>query len=848
MSIETYKKKRDFNQTPEPDSSVNESGSTLSFVVQRHHARRLHYDLRLEMEGVYKSWAVPKGPSMVAGDKRLSIMVEDHPLSYGEFYGEIPKGNYGAGLVEIWDKGIYQVIDENGKPIDDPLKSLEKGNLKFVMAGKHLKGEFALVRMNEKDEWLLLKKKDEFALDQFDVASIKSIKTPSAASKEPIEKSSGKNISSQKKSNSKKDEKDEFPTSPPLPMLASLSKRTIDDPEWIYETKYDGYRIIGTINKKNVKLISRNGHDYTEKFESLTKALSLVSDSAIIDGEVVIENRKGVSDFQLLQNYQSTRKGQLKYYLFDLLFLNGHSIMHLPLIQRRNLLEALFEKYTFENIYLSAYQVGNGKALFEMLSKQGYEGVIAKSPESTYLPGKRAHSWLKVKAVKEQEAIICGYTAPQKGRKYFGSILLGMYEDGKLKYIGNCGSGFNGTSLKELFTEFEKITTKQSPFDPPPKLSYPKGKPVWVKPEMVCRIKYSEWTDSGNMRHPVFMGLRPDKNAEEVEKETAITGHSSSSEKSQNMSPLKTTEKQPETKTITYSGKKVKCTNLTKVYWPDDGYTKGDLIAYYQSVRKYILPHLKDRAESLNRYPNGIKAQSFYHKNMDLKNLPDWVKTQKVYSKSNESHIDYLVCNDAATLIYMANLGCIEIHPWHSTIDAPDHPTYMMLDLDPGEISFKEVVNTALIIKDLCDELHIPSYCKTSGSTGLHIYIPLGGKYKYNQVKTFAEILAWMAHQRLPKVTSIERSRAKRKDKVYIDFLQNRKGQTIAAPYSVRPRPLATVSAPLHWHEVNHELSPQMFTIRNMAQRLEKEGDIWAPVLKKGIDLNKVLSKIENSD
>lgn len=429
-----------------------------------------------------------------------------------------------------------------------------------------------------------------------------------------------------------------------------------------------------------------------------------------------------------------------------------------------------------------------------------------------------------------QEAIICGYTLPQKSRKYFGSLILGLYDGGKLIYIGNCGTGFNDVSLKELYTKFEELTIPDSPFEKIPKLLGPKGKPVWLKPELVCNVKFLEWSQDEIMRTPVFMGLRVDKEAREVVNESKAIEQERNSSLEQIM---------------VIEGKNVKCTNLTKVYWPDEGYTKGDIISYYLSISKYILPYLKNRPQSLNRHPNGIKSKGFFQKDMDVAQLPSWVKTVKLYSKSNDDYVDYLICNDAATLVYMANLGCIEINPWHSTYLAPDEPSYIMLDLDPGDIAFTEVVNTALAIKEICDEINIPAYCKTSGATGLHIYIPFGGRYNYNDAKTFAEIIATIANHRLPAVTSIERSVAKRKDKVYIDYLQNNKGQTISSAYSIRPRPLATVSTPLEWKEVNYNLTPQMFTIKNIPGRLNKVGDLWAPVLKKGIVLAKALKALD---
>jgi bifunctional non-homologous end joining protein LigD len=511
MSIETYKKKRDFKQTSEPSHVKTEKGSELSFVVQRHDARRLHYDLRLEMENVLKSWAVPKGPSMVAGEKRLAIMVEDHPLSYGEFEGEIPKGNYGAGTVEIWDKGSYRPLDDKGKHEEKLIAQLIKGDLKFTVDGSILKGSFALVRINDdKNEWLLIKKKDEFALPEFNIEKVKPLsglisKKTKSSDKTDRKPAIEKNVSAEN-----------FPDKVIRPMLARLTGRLVDNPEWLYEIKYDGYRIISTIKNGEVKLFSRNGNSYTEKFKTLVSELNSVKDNVIIDGEVVIENEKGLSDFQLLQNFNSTRSGILKYYVFDILYLNGHDVTNFPLTSRKELLETFFNKYKFVHIHNTEFQTGNGVSLFEELSSKGYEGVIAKSPESIYIPGKRSDSWLKIKSIMMQEAVICGYTLPMKSRQHFGSLILGLYEEGELKYIGNCGTGFSDALIKELYNKFTDIETKKSPFRITPEFSYPKGKPVWLVPELVCNVKFSEWSREKHLRNPVFMGLREDKSANEV--------------------------------------------------------------------------------------------------------------------------------------------------------------------------------------------------------------------------------------------------------------------------------------------------------------------------------------------
>jgi bifunctional non-homologous end joining protein LigD len=831
MTLELYKKKRNFKKTPEPSKSKREKKSQLSFVVQRHDASHLHYDFRLEMEGVLKSWAVPKGPSMVAGEKRLAVMVEDHPFSYGSFSGEIPKGNYGAGTVDIWDNGTYEPL-ENPKNLNSEkllLSQLKKGDLKFTVNGKHLKGAFALVRMHsesgEDKNWLLIKKKDDYAVDHYNIEEQAPIKPSGKRKKNISDKISKKvesgNVPDKKNSSDQTKSIEQVWEQLKSPMLTKLTDKVVDDPNWLYEIKYDGYRALTKISKGKVEMNSRNGNSFNKQYSSLITELEKIQEEVILDGEVVIEDKNGVSNFQLLQNYNRTKEGTLKYYVFDILYLNGYRTTEVPLHQRKELLEAFFQKYTPTNIFKSGFAVEKGKQLFKELISKGYEGVIAKNMESTYHSGKRTDDWLKIKGVKMQEAVICGYTLPQKSRKYFGSLVLGLYENKKLSYIGNCGTGFTEASLKELHVQFEKLKTDKCPFEKIPTMTGSKGKVIWLKPELVCNVKFAEFTQEKHLRAPVFMGLRTDKEAREVVEETV-------------KSEIK----------IKGQNEESNFTNLDKVYFPEDDITKGDLIAYYQRISDFILPYLKDRPQSLNRHPNGIYGESFYQKNMEVAHLPKGLKTVKVYSKSNEEYINYLICNNEETLLYMANLGCIEIHPWHSTYQHPDHPNYIILDLDPGEISFEEVVNTALVIKELCDELKINSYCKTSGATGLHVYIPIGKEYIYEEAKTFAELLARLAHERLPDTTSIERSVSKRKDKIYIDFLQNRKGQTIAAPYSVRPYPHATVSTPLLWKEVNPQLSPKLFTIHTIEKRLSRVGDLWKEVLEKSLDLPAVLKRI----
>jgi bifunctional non-homologous end joining protein LigD len=867
MALKVYNEKRDFQNTPEPKGDRGKS-SQLRFVVQRHDASRLHYDFRLEMDGVLKSWAVPKGPSLNPNDKRLAVMVEDHPVSYGSFVGEIPKGNYGAGIVQIWDSGTFQPLEKiASKDIDKHfLKQLEKGDLKFELKGKHLKGAFALVRMKSADgddrNWLLIKKQDDYAAKKYDIESIEPIKpfpksrkvaAPKSTKATAKKKAKPKTVKSTGTKAAKASNNATLSSATwkklQKPMLATLSSYIPEDEGWYFEVKYDGYRAVTHIADGKVEMLSRNGNSFNKTYASLVEELKNISDDVVLDGEVVIENKKGLSDFQSLQNYPKTGEGTLKYYVFDILYLNGYRTDEIPLHYRKDLLKTFFEKYSLDNVILTDYVEDGGETFANKLKKAGYEGVIIKRTDSIYLPGKRSDAWLKHKNVKMQEAIICGYTAPQRSRKYFGSLILGMYNDQKeLVYIGNCGTGFTDVSLKELHEQLVLLTTEKCPFQNVPSMTGMKGKPTWVKPKLVCMVKFQDWTKDSHLRVPVFEGLRADKSVKEVTKEKTMKA--TDVKKAAKRAAKKTTTKKAAAKRTTVKSTlnedEPTLTNLDKVYFPKEGITKGDVIDYYRRIAKYMVPYLKDRPQSLNRHPNGITGMSFYQKDMDVDKIPRWVKTVQIYSKSNDENIDYLICNDERTLLYMANLGCIEINPWHSRIDKPDHPDYLIMDLDPaGKITFKQVVDTALAVKEVCDELKIHCYCKTSGATGIHIYIPLKAQYAYEDIRLFAEYLAIETHKKLPDITSVERSVSKRKNKIYVDFLQNRKGQTIASVYSVRPKPGATVSTPLKWSEVNHKLDPSQFTIFNVEQRVKKVGDIWKPVLGKGINLNAVLKRIK---
>ncbi|MEO7976869.1 DNA ligase D [Flavobacterium sp.] len=855
MSLSKYNQKRNFKQTEEPKGKIGKSEKNLIFVVQKHAASHLHYDFRLELDGVLKSWAIPKGPSLDAEVKRLAMMVEDHPYDYKDFEGSIPEGNYGAGNVIVWDNGTYSAAGENTDTAGSTLQSdLNKGRLSFILKGKKLKGEFSLVKLKGKQEnaWLLIKKNDKYASNEDILKKNKSVITNKTLESFEEKKSENKTkendtlietsetieeAKTAKKKSKLKSSKNET-TSFLKPMLATLIEHPFDDPDWIFENKYDGYRAVSVINSDEVHLFSRNELSFDKNFESIQKELKKIKHPAILDGEVVVENNSGNANFQLLQNYIKTGNGNLKYYVFDILNLDGFSTTGLPLSERKELLKILLDKYLFSNVFYSDHTIGDGLKQYQLAIKNKSEGIIAKKADSTYTVGRRSDEWLKIKIAQQEEAIIIGITTPKNSRKYFGALLLGQYYGKRLQYIGKCGTGFSQEDLKELYTKFQPYFVSESPVNT--KIII-RDTIQWLKPKLVCQVKFTEWTEDLRLRHPVYLGLRMDKKATEVFLPS----------KNKNKEVMTTTEeikldKSEENFDMKVGKNTLHLTNQNKIYFPENGIIKGEVVQYYNEVADFILPYLKDRPQSMNRFPNGINSPGFYHKDVDVDKIPSWLKTQKIYSESNDEYLDYLICNDKATLLYMANLGCIEINPWNSTIKHIENPDWMVIDIDPSKKDkFEEVVQTALTVKEVMDELETECYCKTSGASGLHVYIPLGAKYDYDSIKILAELIAREIQARLPETTSLERSIKKRNNKIYIDYLQNRRGQTLAAPYSVRPVPGAQVSTPLEWSEVNNKLKPSQFTIKNVLNRFENKGDLWAPVLEKGANIKKIMKKFE---
>ena len=891
MALTKYKVKRNFKESPEPTGGKPDS-EKLRFVIQMHDASRLHYDFRLEMGGVLKSWAVPKGPSTDPAVKRLAMMVEDHPYDYRNFEGVIPSG-YGAGTVIIWDEGFYEPADATGKDKKTQDKELRKGirsgKLHFVLHGKKLKGEFALVKTHGKEEnaWLLFKVKDKYVsiaditLKDKSVVSKKTLaqveKTTKnfygarrvKESKTKSKKGTSLNKRKEVKAAAEKNKKEKTISTKTLskgktakfpskltPMLATLIDKPFDKEGWLYEIKWDGYRTVAFCNKNKVELKSRNDTSFNEKFYPVLKAVQQWNINAIVDGEVVVLDKNGKSNFGALQNWRSEADGEIYYYVFDLLWMNGKDLMQLPLSDRRDILKHILPDNPV--IRLSESFEVSGTAFFETAKKMGLEGIMAKKSDSIYTAGIRSKEWLKIKANKRQEMVIGGYTKNDNSSKSFSSLLLGVFKKSRLIYTGKVGTGFNNKQQIEMLKQFKPYIIKSSPFTDVPDINKPSrfrpdpphATAVWMKPQLVCEVSYTEMTTDGIMRHPSFEAMRIDKKAKDVTGEKAIeTNKIIPQNKIKSKRILKPVGKQDrktflnpadDTQVREINGHEIKFNNLNKIYWPEEKITKRDMLNYYYQVAPYILPYLKDRPQSMNRHPNGINGESFYFKDV-TGTAPDWIETFKYKSEADNRVRNYLVAKDEASLLYMATLGCIEMNPWHSKVATEDYPDWCIIDLDPSKNSFQQVIDAANVTKDILADMGVTSFPKTSGSTGIHIYIPLGAKYTYDQSKEFARIIATLVQQEIPKYTSIERIVKARKGKMYIDFLQNRPQATVAAPYSLRPKPGATVSMPLHWEEVKKGLKMSDFTIYNTLDRIKNEGDIFKPVLGKGINLEKVI-------
>ncbi|MDX2003459.1 MAG: DNA ligase D [Chitinophagales bacterium] len=836
--LQEYNKKRNFKQTAEPTGKVKSGKGDLVFVVQKHDATRLHYDFRLEAGGVLISWAIPKEPVHDPSVKRLAIHVEDHPFDYLHFEGTIPEGNYGAGTVMVWDTGTYHYVGTESREQSEKAMAagMKKGHVTVILEGSKLKGEFTLVRIKstgeDKDQWLFFKVDDEHTgrkIPKKDV-SVLSGRDLEQISKGNVEWHShkGKVVKPEaptadlKKELTAADLKG-APKSPMpkkiKPMLAKLVDEPFNHDDWLFEIKWDGYRAVAEIQKGKVNLYSRNLKPFNDKYASVVDSLSTFNFDAVLDGEVVIFDKEGKPSFQALQNYDDNPEGELTYIVFDMLWYEGKDLRQLPLSRRKQILRKVLPDV--KGIKYSDHVIGDGNNFFQAAVKMGLEGVMAKKCDSHYEVSKRTDLWQKIKNIQSQEALICGYSAPKGSRKHFGSLILGVHQGKQLVYIGNVGTGFNDKMLKELKERFKPLEVKQRTVE---KYDESERGVTWLKPELICEVQFTEWTETGHLRHPSFIGLRDDKKPAEIKKEHAHDAGLMLQEA---------------------SNQRIHITNKDKLYFPEDGYTKEDVVGYYDSIAHLILPYLKDRPESLRRNPNGILDEGFFQKDV-AGQVPDWIMTKKISSKHREGPIEYMFCQDKETLLFMANWGCIELNPWSSRVPHLENPDYIIFDLDPLDIDFKQVVRVAIELRKVLEALDVTAYIKTSGGKGIHAFIPAGAQYTYDQTQQFAKLIELHINAQLPDITSLERMPAKRKGKVYLDFLQNAMGKTMASVYSVRPKKGATVSTPLKWDELTDKLSPSLFTIKTAPERFAKVGDLWEGILDQKVDLMKLLERFNS--
>lgn len=874
LSLDNYNKRRDFTKTREPRGKIKGSSQKKklrSFVVQKHDASRLHYDFRLESEhGVLISWAVPKGPSVNPKTKRLAILVEDHPLDYLHFEGTIPSGNYGAGTVIVWDTGKYTSKENLSS-------QMKRGKVSIELYGYKLKGMFSLIRTKRENQWLLVKGQDKYASnDDITLFQPDSVLTEKSNSEIEIERKSVKKAKSVNSKGHKLTSGISHTNSetnllfPDIrPMLASPSDKAFNSKDWVFEIKWDGVRAILFKNKKNIKIQSRNGNDITNRYPEIVNAARIslrACASAIIDGEIVILNKKGVPDFHLHQyriNIQDTRtikklsrESPATYYVFDILFKQSKSLRELGYLERREILSNTLQ--VNDLIKISDYIEEKGIEILRNSNELKLEGIVAKYKNSIYREGIRSKDWLKIKNTKTQDCIIIGYTKGEGVRtNHFGSLVLAVYcqLEKKLRFVGHVGTGFDDRTLDLIYSILKK---NEKDFMPVDKLPYINREITWLNPLLVAEVKFADWTKDGILRAPVFLRLRDDKKPNEC----IIEADNSSRRVNSN-------DKTP-------SDAKVKITNPNKLFWKatknHPGFLKRDLIRYYETMSDWILPHLRDRPLSLSRYPNGIEGKSFYQKNWNQKK-PDFVRTVKVHSEHRNSNINYIICNNRESLLWIANLGSIEMHPWYSRINefgscdtssllyeekcGLNFPDFIVFDLDPyiysgkekkgdepeyNTTGFKAAVEVAYQLKDILKELKINSYVKTSGKSGLHIYVPIINHYPYEQTKKFAEIMARIMVSRFPDNVTIEWSTEKRKGKVFFDYNQNSRGKTIASVYSLRPNHSATVSMPVGWSNLDSIL-PTDFTIENVPQIMKS--DQWAGVLTEKQNISEIIERVK---
>ena len=827
--LERYRGMRSADSTPEPFGS--RAPRPGLFVVQQHAASRLHYDFRLEWNGVLLSWAVPRGPSLDPAEKRLAVHVEDHPVDYADFEGVIPEGNYGAGAVILWDRGRWQ-------PVEDPDAGLANGKLLFDLEGYKLRGRFTLVRTGgrakpDSKDWLLIKKPDGYAKEG-DEATLPDTSVLSGLTLEELREGSER-AARVAEEIGEAAAPGRVELARLKPMLAERIERPFSDPEWLFEVKYDGYRVLGAATDGEATLRTRNGNDTTERFPEVTQALAaLPVEHLVLDGEVVAMDREGRPRFQRLQQRarltraadieRATVENPVTWFVFDLLGFGDCDLRSLPLTQRKAWLEALLPAHG--PLRYADHFLERGEQVYAAVAEQGLEGMVAKRADAPYRAG-RSSSWQKLRILATDDFVVVGFTPPAGSRPGFGALDLGWYAGGELVYAGRVGTGFGDALLVELREALDGMVRDTPPCGGP--LPRTKGQ-QWVEPRLVCEVRYAEVTGDGYLRQPAFLRLRDDKAPEECLRP----------DRAEDALALAS----PPEGVPAEDAKEVPFTNLDKVFWPEEGHTKGDLIDYYRAIAPWLLPYLEDRPLVMTRYPDGILGKSFYQKDAPSW-VPDWLRREDIWSEHAEREVHYFVCDDVESLLYVINMGTIPLHVWSSRVANLPHPDWCILDLDPKGAPFEHVRKVALVIRDLCEELELPSFPKTSGSSGLHVLLPLGGALTYDQSRSFGELLAREVVRVLPDIATVVRRVGAREGKVYVDYLQNRHGQLLVAPFSVRPLPKAPVSMPLRWREVNAKLHNERFTIENAIARLKRLGeDPCAGVLAAEADVPRALARL----
>lgn len=868
MGLSTYNKKRDFKKTKEPPGKVAKSATGNRYLIQKHAASRLHYDFRLEHEGVLWSWAVPKGPSLSSADKRLAVQTEDHPLAYGDFEGTIPQGEYGGGTVMLWDTGTWE---SEG----DAAQGMKKGKLLVTLNGKRLKGTWHLSRMHTDDgkaNWLMIKSHDKYEKDQGDWAVQKyqtSVTTgrtmdeiaagnkvwrsnraqnddKSAVKAGAAPKGKTRLVSAISKKNSKSKK---FVFEPPKrakkigrigfiePQLATLHNDPPDGEDWIHEIKYDGYRVELVKKGKEVKTYTRRGKDWSERFHSLIKiAAQLPVENAIIDGELVVNNSEGISEFQLLQNaLDENREQELSFYAFDLLALEDYDLRPAPLRERKAILKALVAQLRDHKIVqFSDHVEGSGDDVFLKSCSLHLEGIISKRADAAYSSG-RTNSWLKSKCIKRQEFVIGGFVEPKIESRGVGALLLGYYENDELVFASKVGTGFNDKSGTALRKKLDRLVRAKPPFR---KVSAEARRDaVWVEPQLVCEVEFTEWTGSGSLRHPSFIAMREDKPASEIRREEP---HEDVDERTVELATARA-KKRAAMKSAKAPRRSaplnpdpppdLELTSPNKVLYPDMGLTKLDLAGYYHQVAKFALPHLVNRPLSLVRCPEGRTKFCFFQRHIG-KGTPSAIRTVPVEIKGRRE--EYLMIEDEEGLMGLVQIGSLEIHTWQCRSDDTEKPDRIIMDMDPDEgLPFSRVIDAAYEARERLKNLGLESYLKTTGGKGLHVVVPLARKQSWETLKTFAKAIAMSMENDSPDKYLSKMSKAARKGKIFVDYLRNEKTATAIGPYSTRSKANATVSVPLFWEELPKLKVPNYYNVGNVVERLQGlKSDPWKDMEK----------------